>query len=151
MKRALPYIHALLTVLLGAFFIYAGVKKFINKPRPERDNTELVSQVQNNTYEKPYAFSLAVKSMKVNGMLYVIGIIQILAGLFMLVPRTRLLGLALLLPIILNIFLMHVFMDNRMDENIETGAYAGLTLILILYYYQRLKLIFVPKAAGRIV
>ncbi len=145
-QKIMSYVHAFLIVLLAAFFIYAGTQKFIPKKHPPRDNSELVLQVQQERYEPPHALMLVVKSMKVNGMLYVIGLFQILAGFFMLIPRTRLLGLAILLPVIANIFLLHVFLDNRPGEVVETGILLGLTLLLILWYYKRLQLIFVKKA-----
>lgn len=67
-----------------------------------------------------------------------VGVFQILAGLFMLIPQTRLAGLLLLLPIILNIFTLHLFLDNRPDENIETGLFLMLTVALIAFYYKKI-------------
>jgi hypothetical protein len=63
----------------------------------------------------------------------------------MIIPRTRLAGLLFLLPMIFNIFLMHVFFDNRIDENILTGSLLALNLILCSYYYKRIQLILLEK------
>ena len=46
-------------------------------------------------------------------------------------------GLLLLLPIIFNIFFMHVFFDNRMHENVETGILLLLNLVLCSFYYKK--------------
>lgn len=67
-----------------------------------------------------------------------IGLFQIIAGALMFLPQTRMAGLLLLLPIILNIFLMHVFFDNRAHENIETGRLLGVNIVLLLFYYKEL-------------
>ena len=40
---------------------------------------------------------------------------------------------------------MHVFFDNRIDENIVTGSLLALNLILCSYYYKRIQLILLEK------
>ena len=67
-----------------------------------------------------------------------VGVLQILAGLLMLIPQIRLAGLLVLLPVILNIFTLHLFLDNRPEENIETGLFLALTAVLIAFYYQKI-------------
>jgi hypothetical protein len=52
---------------------------------------------------------------------------------------TRLAGLLLLLPIIFNIFFMHIFFDNRLDENIITGSILILTIFLCGFYMKNIK------------
>ncbi len=146
-KQILSYSHAIVVLLFGAFFIYAGVKKFIPKDRPanEQAQVELGQAVSSDVFEKPDTFKLTMKSMKKSGFLKVVGVIQILAGLLMILPRTRLIGLGILLPITANIFLLHLFMDNRMDENIETGIYLLVNLLLILYYVKDLKCLLISR------
>jgi uncharacterized membrane protein len=136
--KNLNLIHALFAVLLGAFFMYAGVKKFIPKPPRSEDKVALVEAISSGEYTPPVAFKLTMKSMSQTGFLKMVGVFQILAGLLMLIPQTRLAGLLLLLPVILNIFTLHLFLDNRPDENIETGLFLGLTALLIAFYYQRI-------------
>jgi len=133
-------VHLILSIGLGLFFMYAGAKKFIPKP-PRQDanaKTELVTAVQNDDYSNPTTFKLAVKMLKVSGFLKMVGVLQILSGLLILLPKTRLGGLIFLLPITLNIFCIHLFMDNRMDENIETGLFFALNLLLLLAYSKKL-------------
>lgn len=72
--------------------------------------------------------------MKQSGFLKMIGVAQILAGILMIIPITRIYGLLLLLPIIFNIFMMHLFFDNRMDENILTGVLFLINILLLTYY-----------------
>lgn len=146
-KQILSYSHAIVVLLFGAFFIYAGVKKFIPKDRPanEQAQVELGQAVSSDVFEKPDTFKLTMKSMKKSGFLKVVGVLQILAGLLMILPRTRLIGLGVLLPITANIFLLHLLMDNRMDENIETGIYLLVNLLLILYYVKDLKCLLISR------
>jgi uncharacterized membrane protein YphA (DoxX/SURF4 family) len=141
MKSSLvSYTHGILAVLLAALFLYAGVKKFIPKERPVNPKATLayIESIETNNFENPISFRLAVKMLSASGFLKLIGVIQILAGLFILIPKTRLIGLVFLLPVTLNIFAFHLFMDNRMDENVETGLFFMVNLLLILAYYKKI-------------
>lgn len=146
-KQVLSYSHALLAVCLAAFFIYAGTKKFTPKNRPVNVEMqqEMGQQISDSNYKSPTTFKLTTKSMSESGFLKVVGLLQILSGLLIFIPKTRLMGLGVLLPVTINIFLLHLFMDNRPDENIETGLFLGLNLVLIIYYWKRLQLLLVPK------
>lgn len=161
--KYLKIVHTIAAIGLALFFIYAGVRKFIPKPpqamdaaaieKAEKKKADLIYAIQNNAYTSPATFSLTIKSMSASGFLKIVGVLQILSGLLMLYPVTRLIGALTLLPVILNIFLLHVFMDNRMDENIETGLLASLDILIIAYYKIRLKdlLILEPGIAESIV
>ena len=81
---------------------------------------------------------ITMNTFRQSGFLRMIAFFQILAGVLMILPATRTLGLLLLLPIIFNIFCMHVFFDNRMGENIETGILLALNLGLCSFYYKKL-------------
>lgn len=137
--KILPYLHAALTIVLAVFFINAGVKKFMPKDLKPIEEQTLVEQViVQNSYDAPIGYNLTMNTMRQSGFLKMIGIFQILSGVAMLIPVFRLTGLLLLLPIIFNIFFMHVFMDNRMHENIETGILLAVNLVLISYYYKQI-------------
>jgi len=140
--KTLKYIHTIACVAMALFFLNAGVKKFIPKPPRPSNTAELVQAVEQDKYESPASFKLTMKAMKQSGFLYFIGVFQIVAALLIVFPRTRLLGLCVLLPIVINIFLLHVFMDNRMHENVETGLLLAINLLLILYYYKSLVTVF---------
>lgn len=147
-KRILSYSHAILALCLAAFFVYAGIKKFTPKNRPvtAKSLQEIGNAVSENKYESPITFKLTTKSMRESGFLKVVGVLQILAGLLIFLPKTRLIGLGILLPVTINIFLLHLLMDNRPDENFETGLFLAVNLLLICFYWKRLKLLIVPKA-----
>ncbi len=137
--KIIKYVHAGLTIVLAAFFINAGVKKFVPKPlRPVEEQQLVEVIIKQQSYTAPVGYNVTMNTFRTHGFLKCIGIFQLLAGAFMLIPRLRLAGLLILLPIILNIFLMHVFLDNRPHENVETGILFGLTVLLTAFYYKRL-------------
>lgn len=138
-KLILRYTHAISAVILAVFFINAGSKKFFPKPLKPVDQTELVHQIiEQQSYAPPLGYKLTMNTMRQSGFLQLIGVFQLSAAFLILIPRTRLLGLLVLLPIIFNIFFIHVFMDNRPHENIETGLLLGATLLLITYYTKQI-------------
>ena len=130
---------------MGFFFIYKGIDKIPVKLK-DISKEEIVSTIiENNSYEAPVGYKITMNTMRQSGFIRFIAFFQILAGILMIIPRTRLIGLLLLLPIILNIFFMHVFFDNRIDENILTGGILLLNLVLCSYYYKDLKPILIKK------
>ena len=131
-------LHTTLTLLLALFFIYKGVDKMPIKLKDISKEDIVSTIIDNNSYEAPVGYKITMNTMRQSGFLRLISAFQILAVILMILPKTRMLGLLLLLPIIFNIFFMHVFFDNRMHENIETGILLVLNIALCSYYYKRL-------------
>ena len=134
-------IHSICTILLGIFFIYKGIDKM---PIKLKDITqeEIISTIrEQESYAAPVGYKITMNTMRQSGFLRLIACFQILAGILMIIPKTRLAGLLILLPIIFNIFFMHIFFDNRVDENIVTGIILTINLLLCLYYHKRIRLI----------
>jgi uncharacterized membrane protein YphA (DoxX/SURF4 family) len=131
-------IHSLLTILLALFFIYKGVDKMPIKLKDISKEEIVTTIIEKNSYEAPVGYKITMNTFRQSGFLRMIAFFQILAGVLMILPATRALGLLLLLPIIFNIFCMHVFFDNRMGENIETGILLALNLGLCSFYYKQL-------------
>jgi uncharacterized membrane protein YphA (DoxX/SURF4 family) len=137
-------IHTILTITLGIFFIYKGIDKMPIKLKDISKEEIIETIIEQGSYEAPVGYKITMNTMRQSGFLRLISAFQILAGILMLIPKTRMLGLLLLLPIIFNIFFMHVFFDNRMHENIETGILLALNLGLCSYYYKQvLKIIYI--------
>ena len=134
-------IHTICTILLGVFFIYKGIDKLPIKLK-EVSQEEIISTiVEKESYEAPVGYKITMNTMRQSGFLRMISFFQILAGVLMIIPKTRLAGLLMLLPIIFNIFFMHVFFDNRMDENILTGSILAINLVLCTFYFKRIRAI----------
>tara|TARA_X000000368_G_scaffold406253_1_gene384276 strand:- start:340 stop:768 length:429 start_codon:yes stop_codon:yes gene_type:complete len=137
-------IHTILTIILGLFFIYKGIDKMPIKLKDISKEEILSTIIERNSYEAPVGYKITMNTMRQSGFLRLISIFQIIAGILMIIPKTRMAGLLLLLPIIFNIFFMHVFFDNRMHENIETGILLALNLGLCSYYYKQvMKIIYI--------
>ncbi len=131
-------IHTILTIALGIFFIYKGVDKIPIKLKDISKEEIIETIIEQGSYEAPVGYKITMNTMRQSGFLRLISAFQILAGILMIIPKTRMAGLLLLLPIIFNIFFMHVFFDDRMHENIETGILLFITLALSSYYYKRI-------------
>ena len=138
MKR----IRIILSIGLGLFFIYKGVGKLSSDKLKTLDK-KLVEEyiIENDSYAPPVGYKIVMNTFKQSGYLAFVSIFQIVAGILIIIPLTRLAGLLLLLPIIFNIFFMHIFFDNRLDENITTGSILILTIFLCSFYMRNIKYI----------
>ena len=130
-------IHTFLTIVLALFFIYKGIDKMPIKLKDISKEEIVETIIEKGSYEAPVGYKITMNTMRQSGFLRLISVFQILAGILMIIPKTRMAGLLLLLPIIFNIFFMHVFFDNRMHENVETGILLLLNLVLCSFYYKK--------------
>ncbi|MCO6146633.1 hypothetical protein [Flavobacterium sp. NRK1] len=126
MKPLLPILMALLGAALGVFFIYKGVDKHFL--------TSCQSYGPDSTLPQDYINLMNVLCS--SGFTKVVGFFEILAGTLLVVPRTRLLGDILLLPVIFTIFVFHLLVDNRPDELIETGVPLAAAIVTLTYHYK---------------
>lgn len=138
-------LHTILTILLALFFIYKGIDKIPIKVKSITQEEIIETIIERGSYEAPVGYKITMNTMRQSGFLRLIAFFQIIAGILMIIPRTRLAGLLFLLPMIFNIFFMHVFFDNRIDENIVTGSLLALNLILCSNYHKRIQLILLEK------
>ena len=138
-------IHTVCAILLGLFFIYKGIDKIPIKLKEVSSEEITATIIERNSYEAPVGYKITMNTMRQSGFIRVISLFQIFAGVLMIIPKTRLAGLLILVPIILNIFLMHLFFDNRIDENILTGTILTLNLVLCSYYYKRIQRVLIDK------
>ena len=145
-KKYINILHRNTSIILAAFFMYKGYSKLVSKKLKEVNLDQIISTIiEKASYEAPTSYNIVMNTFKQSGFLDMISIFQIVAGLLIIIPVTRLLGLLLLLPIIFNIFFMHVFFDNRIDENIVTGSLFFVNIILCLYYKKALIKIFLKS------
>ena len=138
MKR----IRIILSIGLGLFFIYKGIGKLSSDKLKTLDK-KLVEEyiIENDSYAPPVGYKIVMNTFKQSGYLAFVSIFQIVAGILIIIPLTRLAGLLLLLPIIFKIFFMHIFFDNRLDENITTGSILILTIFLCSFYMKNIRYI----------
>ena len=126
MKSLLPILIALLSAALGVFFIYKGVDKHFLSP----------CKVYGPDSTLPQDYMNLMTALCGSGFTKVVGFFEVLAGLLLVFPRTRLLGTILLLPVISTIFMFHAFLDNRPHELVETGIPLATAVLLLLYHYR---------------
>jgi uncharacterized membrane protein YphA (DoxX/SURF4 family) len=139
-------IHRILSILIAVFFIYKGYRKFTSDKYKSIDEQSIITTIiENSSYDAPVGYNIVMNTFKYSGFLDMISLIQIFVGVLIVIPFTRLLGLLTLLPIIFNIFFMHVFFDNRVDENIETGFLLIINILLLLYYKKEIMYLFLIK------
>jgi len=141
-------IHSIFTILLGIFFIFKGIDKMPIKLKDITQEEIISTIIEQESYAAPVGYKITMNTMRQSGFLRLIACFQILAGILMIIPKTRLAGLLILLPIIFNIFFMHVFFDNRLDENILTGILLTINLLLCLYYHRRIRLIIFKEGSN---
>jgi uncharacterized membrane protein YphA (DoxX/SURF4 family) len=132
MQKKISYVIAILAIVLGLFFMYKGLRKHFLSPCKVYDATSTI----------PLAYQQVITGMCQSGMLKVVGFFQILSGLLLLIPRTRLFGAIMLLPIIFNIFCLHLFLDNRPEELVETGIPLAINLAILVLYFPKWKVLF---------
>lgn len=126
-----------LRIALGGLFIYGGIQKFIPKERPKSDpSVEVPAHVV-----KIRAF---IGGMKQTEYFWpMLGIAEIACGIMLVSQYLALLGAVILVPITLNIFLFHVFLEpHDVGELVMTGLYLAGNLLLIGFNYQKLKTVF---------
>ena len=124
----MKYVIVIVRVLLGLQFVVFGSNAFLKFiPAPEM-------------HGQAGAFITALMS---SGYMYVIAVLQVLGGLCLLLgARFVPLGLTLLGPIIVNIVLYHLFLDNSaLPIAIVTAA---LSLFLLWIYRFKFPAIFQP-------
>ncbi len=132
MKKTTDLILLVLGALLGGFFVYKGINKhWLSECKVYGPDSTI-----------PLEYQQVITAFCKSGFFKVVGAIQALSGLLLIIPKTRLLGAALLLPVAINMFLIHFFLDNRPEELWETGIPLAMTLAIILLNLGKVKRIF---------
>ncbi len=125
-------------VALGLLFVYGGIKKFDKTPRK---HTTEASVPEPDNKKKIKSF---IGGMKQTGYFWpFLGVLEITGGLLLLTQVLALLGAFILLPICLNIFLFHLFLEpHETGELWMTGLYLVGNVFIITMSYKKLKPVF---------
>lgn len=131
MKKAIHYSVAGLAIILGAFFVYKGLNKhFLSECKVYEPDSPL-----------PLNYRNLITALCTSGFTKVVGFLEIASGILLIIPRTRLLGSIVLLPVIITIFLFHLFIDNRPHELVETGIPLLAAILVFASHYNVWKVI----------
>ncbi|OIQ18023.1 MAG: DoxX protein [Flavobacterium sp. MedPE-SWcel] len=141
MKQSISILYIILRLFLGGFMVYGGVQKFAN---PSPTPIEVVNKAEKfksaekeNTLQK----ILYISGAKQTGYFWqVLGVCELLFGLLLILQGTSFIGALFLLPITLHIFLFHLYLEpDEVGELLETGAFLGINIALILKEYKKWK------------
>lgn len=130
--KALKIIKIVCNLILGGMLIVGGIKKF-EKPTPSP--TEIVDKVKSGEEVAPSVEILKIKNyifgMKQSGFFWeFLGIAEIAAGVLLVSQVFSLLGAIIALPMILNIFLFHWYLERH-----ETGELIQMLGLLLINIY----------------
>ena len=96
-------IHSICSILLGIFFIYKGIDKMPIKLKEVSQEEITNTIIEKESYEAPVGYKITMNTMRQSGFLRLIAFFQVLAGILMIIPKTRFAGLLILLPIRWNV------------------------------------------------
>ena len=139
MKNLWTWVIRGVRMALGLLFIYAGIQKFDSSPRSSDPSVEEVPAHVVQIRE-------LIGGMKQTGYFWeMVGVAEIACGVLLVSQVFALLGAVMLVPLTLNIFLFHLFLEpQEVDELLLTALYLLANLLLIAAEYPRLKQVFIP-------
>lgn len=129
-----------LRIALGVLLIYMGIQKFV----PQAPRAPAVAGVEVPAHiVKIKAF---IGGLKQSGYFWqFLGVAEIVCGVLLVSQVLALLGAVMLLPVTLNIFLFHLFLEpHEPGELVLTGLYLLGNLLLLAYDFPKLKKTFLP-------
>lgn len=114
MKNKITFV---LSLLFGLLFINAGLNKFLNyMPMPENLPERMVKAMN--------AF------MEIGWLMPLVGVVEVLGGLLIIIPKTRALGALMIFPIMVGIVLTNIVQDT---SGLPIAGVFSAILIWILY------------------
>ena len=147
-QRFFGIFNLVLRLLLGGMLVLGGIEKF-EKPIPTP--TSQIEQVKSGKLTTENVKVLKIKNYifgmkQTNYFWQFLGIIEIAFGLLLISQVFGLLGAIMALPVTINIFLFHVFLEgDEVSELIECGLILAVNIWLIAYEYKRWKGIIFSK------
>lgn len=136
-------IYVIATLFLGGHMIYGGIGKFKGStPAP----TDKIDQLEEIGFKEARASDHLVLSnfvfgLKQTGYFWAfLGVSELLVGLLLISQRFSLIGAIMSVPITLNIFLFHVFLEfDEMGEVVFTFLFLFSSFYVIFYHWSMLK------------
>jgi putative oxidoreductase len=114
MKQKITFV---LSLLFGLLFINGGLTKFVNYiPEPKGLSKNLIDTM--------------AAMMQIGWLMPLVGIVEIIGGVLIIIPKTRALGAIMLFPIMVGIFLTNTITDS---SNLIMGVVLLVVLLWIIY------------------
>ncbi len=139
-----------LRLFLGGMLFYGGIQKF-QKPIPSPNS--IIEQVQKGVEVAPNTEVLMIKNYifgmkQTNYFWQLLGAAELIAGALILSQIFWMLGAIIALPLTLNIFLFHLFLEtDEAGELLMTMALLLINIWMIMASYEKWKGIVVDKSA----
>ena len=144
MKKYVKITFIILRFFLGGVMISSGAGKFF---KPISNATEVVEKVNNETIltdTMTLQKVLYIGGLKQTGYFWeVVAFCELLFGIFLIFYRSYFLGTLFLLPITLQIFLFHLFLEpDEVGELVYCGLLFAANIVLIFVEKNRWKGLF---------
>ncbi|RNL85150.1 DoxX family membrane protein [Sinomicrobium pectinilyticum] len=145
---AVKIIHIVLRLILGGMLAYGGIAKF---SRPVPEPTQMIEQVRNGEDLTSDIKVLKIRNyifgMKQTGYFWpFLGVVEFLAGILLLSQVFGILGAVIALPVTLNIFFFHLFLEpDQIRELLQTLGLLAINIWLIVAAYPKWKQIVMDK------
>ncbi len=135
MKKSISITLIVLRLFLGGIMIAGGIGKF-RKPIPTP--TEVLQKAE--SYTSPNDTQKLQKILYISGSKQtgyfweLLGVCELLFGLLLVIQGTGFVGALLLLPITLNIFLFHLFLEpEEVGELVQWVLFLIINIVLVLH------------------
>ena len=135
MKKSISITLIVLRLFLGGVMIAGGIGKFL-KPLPSP--TEILQKAE--SYTSPNDTQTLQKILYISGSKQtgyfweLLGVCEFLFGLLLVIQGTGFVGALLLLPITLNIFLFHLFLEpEEVGELVQWVLFLIINIVLVLH------------------
>ena len=144
MKKYTLTISLVLRLFLGTIMIIAGSGKFLKASPTPIEVVEKASNEDIMSSKSTLQKVLYINGLKQTGFFWeTVAICELLFGIFLILYRTYFLGALFLLPITLQIFLFHLFLEaDEIGELIYCGFLLLINITLIFIEKDRWKSLF---------
>lgn len=138
----------ILNLVLGIMLLLGGKEKFA-KPIPAP--TQMIEQIKKNEEVAPSIEVLKIKNYifgmkQTNYFWQFLGALELLAGLLLISQLFSKIGAFIAMPITLNIFLFHVFLEpNDVVELLQTSGLLVINILLIAFTFKIWKPLLINK------
>ncbi len=138
----------ILNLVLGIMLLLGGKEKFA-KPIPAP--TQMIEQIKKSEEVAPNIEVLKIKNYifgmkQTNYFWQFLGAIELLAGLLLISQLFSKIGAFIAMPIIINIFLFHVFLEpNDVVELLQTSGLLVINILLIAFTFKIWKPLLINK------
>mgnify|MGYP001162192303 FL=1 len=144
MKKYTLTISLILRLFLGTIMIIAGSGKFLKTSPTPLEVVEKASNDDIKSNTSTLQKVLYINGLKQTGFFWeTVAICELLFGIFLILYRTYFIGALFLLPITLQIFLFHLFLEaDEVGELLYCGLLLGINISLIFIEKDRWKSLF---------